>query len=165
MSKLLRPRGNHLYLQKLTFPPISISPQIQTKFPPKPNNYLLSLSRNSFSLFKSFSLSLQIILSLSLSLSLLLSLVGIHSPSLSRSQIILSLSKFLQSAMDRLCESDPWYDEMKSAKRIMQQLEEVAMMEEIPIICPCGGRILDIISEKDGDKGKRYYECTDYKVN
>jgi len=67
--------------------------------------------------------------------------------------------------MDRLCESDPWYDEMKSAKRIMQQLEEVAMMEEIPIICPCGGRILDIISEKDGDKGKRYYECTDYKVN
>jgi len=67
--------------------------------------------------------------------------------------------------MDRLCESDPWYDEMKSAKRIIQQLEEVAMMEGIPAICPCGGQILDKISENDGDKGKRYYKCIVYKVN
>jgi len=59
--------------------------------------------------------------------------------------------------MDRLCENDPWYDEMKNVKWIMEQLEEVAMMEGISAICPCGGRILD--------KRKRYYECTVYKVN
>ncbi|OAP04479.1 hypothetical protein AXX17_AT3G35140 [Arabidopsis thaliana] len=57
--------------------------------------------------------------------------------------------------MDRLCENDPWYDEMKKVKWIMEQLEEVAMMKGIPAICPCGGRILD--------KRKRYYECTVYK--
>ncbi|XP_020877744.1 uncharacterized protein LOC110227552 [Arabidopsis lyrata subsp. lyrata] len=65
--------------------------------------------------------------------------------------------------MDRLCERDPWYDEMKNAKKIYDQLEEVGMMEGIPNRCPCGGRILDKISENDGDKGKRYYQCNVYK--
>ncbi|CAE5982439.1 unnamed protein product [Arabidopsis arenosa] len=58
---------------------------------------------------------------------------------------------------------DPWYDERKNVKRIMDQLEEIGMMEGIPKRCPCGGRILDKISENDGDKGKRYYQCNVYK--
>ena len=73
--------------------------------------------------------------------------------SLSRNSFYLSLEFTLQSVMDRLCERDMWYDEMKNAKRIMEQLEEVLMMEGVPEICPWGGRIVDIISENDPSRG------------
>ena len=100
-------------------------PQIQFPPTPKPNK---TLSLSFFSLSK-FTLSL------------------------SRNSFDLSLEFTLQSVMDRLCERDMWYDEMKNAKRIMEQLEEVLMMEGVPEICPWGGRIVDIISENDPSRG------------
>jgi len=45
--------------------------------------------------------------------------------------------------MDRECERDPYYDDLKAAKRAIEQMEKVAMMEGIPKFCPCGGSIVD----------------------
>lgn len=61
--------------------------------------------------------------------------------------------------MDRLCERDPYYDDMKVAKRAIDQMEMVAMMEGIPKFCPCGGSIVE--TRKDE---KRYYQCEKFKV-
>ncbi|BAB01938.1 Mutator-like transposase-like protein [Arabidopsis thaliana] len=60
--------------------------------------------------------------------------------------------------MDRECERDPYYDDLKVAKRAIEQMEMVAMMEGIPKFCPCGGSIVD--TRKDE---KRYYQCEKFK--
>ncbi|KAG7633112.1 MULE transposase N-terminal all-beta domain [Arabidopsis suecica] len=58
----------------------------------------------------------------------------------------------------RESERDPYYDDLKAAKRAIEQMEMVAMMEGIPKFCPCGGSIVD--TRKDE---KRYYQCEKFK--
>ncbi|OAO89307.1 hypothetical protein AXX17_ATUG02080 (chloroplast) [Arabidopsis thaliana] len=60
--------------------------------------------------------------------------------------------------MDRESEKDPYYDDLKAAKRAIEQMEMIAMMEGIPKFCPCGGSIVD--TRKDE---KRYYQCEKFK--
>lgn len=128
-------------------------------FPPKflaPNKFWDSLQNQKFHFFLfplSFSIS---------SYNFLSSLISLlpHLSSLSSTRILSHLSSFFHlSTMDRLCERDPYYDDMKVAKRAIEQMEMVAMMEGIPKFCPCGGSIVD--TRKDE---KRYYQCEKFKV-
>jgi len=113
----------------------------------------------NFNLFHlSFSISSYIFHLLSSFLSSLISLLP-HLSSLS-SRILSHLSSFFHlSTMDRECERDPYYDDLKAAKRAIEQIEMAAMMEEIPKFCPCGGSIVD--TRKDE---KRYYQCERFKL-
>jgi len=59
--------------------------------------------------------------------------------------------------MDRECERHPIYNHLKDAKRMIEQMEMVGMMQGIPKICPCGDSIVD-----NRYDGKRYYQLREF---
>lgn len=60
--------------------------------------------------------------------------------------------------------ADPYYSEMKRAKKFMERYEQLGYDFGIPKKCVCGERIIDEISVTEVETGKRYFTCSKFKV-
>lgn len=69
--------------------------------------------------------------------------------------------------MDKLCETDPWYTEMKRNKNEENTRTLIADGDFgfPPPRCPCGGKIIEEFATSEPHPiGRKYLTCNEFKV-
>lgn len=69
--------------------------------------------------------------------------------------------------MDKICETDPWYTDVKRFKKEeARRLLLADGCDGIPTNCPCGARIVAEPSHLSGsDVGRTYLICSEFEVS